>query len=328
MWKEFPLLPDSASTMANQIDLVWWALVGITVVMTVLIFVAVLAFVVMYRQKNDGRVATQIVGSTQLEILWSVLPLLIVMGLFGWGTAVYVQTQRMPENVMDVYVVGKQWMWKVQHPTGQREINELHMPVGVAVRITQTSEDVIHSFFVPAFRSKKDVVPGRYTQQWFEATKPGKYRIFCAEYCGSKHSEMIGWVTVMEQDDYQRWLSNTIPGEMPEEAGRKLFEAMRCITCHPVAQGVDQIDGAPARGPSMVDMYGREVTLRDGRRITVDDHYVRESILNPAAKITAGYTETIMPSYEGQLGEEQILQLIAYIKSLKQTSAQDPGTKQ
>jgi cytochrome c oxidase subunit 2 len=323
MWKDFPLLPENASSMATQIDMVWWFLVALTVVMTVGIFAAVVSFAVWFRKKNDGRVATQIVGSTQLEILWSGIPFLIVMGLFGWGTAVYVNTQRTPETVdIDMYVVGKQWMWKIQHPTGQREINAMHVPVGKVVRITQTSEDVIHSFFVPAFRMKKDAVPGRYSQQWFEATKVGTYHLFCAEYCGSKHAQMVGWVTVMEQDEYQRWLANTTPSEVPEEAGRKLFEAMRCISCHPTAPGVSQIDGAAARGPSMVDLYGREVALKDGRRIRVDDEYIRESILNPMAKITAGY-EPNMPTYEGQLGEDQILQLITYIKSLKST-----GTKQ
>ncbi len=323
MWKDFPLLPDSASTMANQIDMVWWFLVALTVVMTALIAAAVVGMTIYFRKKNDGRYATQIVGSTQLEILWSGIPFLIVMGLFGWGTAVFVNTQRTPDNVdIDMYIVGKQWMWKVQHPTGQREINAMHVPVGKVVRITQTSEDVIHSFFVPAFRMKRDAVPGRYSQQWFEATKVGTYHIFCAEYCGSKHAQMIGWVTVMEPEEYERWLASTTPGEVPEEAGRKLFESMRCASCHITAQGVSQIDGAAPRGPSMVDIYGREVALKDNRKVVVDDEYIRESILHPMAKVTAGF-EPNMPTYEGQLGEDQILQLIAYIKSLKST-----GTKQ
>jgi cytochrome c oxidase subunit 2 len=323
MWKDFPLLPDSASTMANQIDMVWWFLVALTVVMTGLIAAAVVGMTIWFRKKNDGRYATQIVGSTQLEILWSGIPFLILMGLFGWGTAVFVNTQRTPDNVdIDMYVVGKQWMWKVQHPTGQREINAMHVPVGKVVRITQTSEDVIHSFFIPAFRMKKDAVPGRYSQQWFEATKVGTYHIFCAEYCGSKHAQMIGWVTVMEQEEYERWLASTTPSEVPEEAGRKLFEGMRCASCHVTTPGVSQIDGAAPRGPSMVDIYGREVALKDNRKIVVDDGYIRESILHPMAKVTAGF-EPNMPTYEGQLGEDQILQLIAYIKSLKST-----GTKQ
>ncbi len=327
MWNDFPLLPGtSASTMGVQIDMVWWFLVALTVVMTVLIFVAVITFVSMYRKKNDGRVATQIEGSTQLEILWSVIPLLILMGLFGWGTAVYVQLMRPPKNVMDVYVVGKQWMWKVQHPTGQREINALHVPVGQAVRMTLTSEDVIHSFFIPAFRTKKDAVPGRYTQQWFEATRTGTFHVFCAEYCGTKHSQMIGEVVVMTQDEYQNWLAGVVAGETPEDAGKKLFEGMRCASCHPVDAAVRTIDGVAARGPLLAGIYGTEVALKDSGKVLVNDDYIRESIMRPLAKVVAGF-EPVMPTYEGQLSEEQIIQLAAYIKSLKGSEADKGGAK-
>jgi cytochrome c oxidase subunit 2 len=313
--------------MANQIDAVWWFLVALTVVMTVLIFAAVITFVTLYRNKHDGRVATQIEGSTQLEILWSVIPLIIVMALFVWGTAVYVQLMRPPKNVMDMYVVGKQWMWKVQHPTGQREINALHVPIGQAVRLTMTSEDVIHSFFIPAFRMKKDVVPGRYTQQWFEATKTGTFHIFCAEYCGTKHSEMIGWVTVMTQDEYQNWLAGVNPGETPEEAGRKIFEGMRCVSCHPTDAATKTIDGVAARGPLLAGVYGTEVALKDGGKAVVNDDYIRESVMRPLAKVVAGF-EPVMPTYEGQLSEDQIIQLTAYIKSLKGAEPAKSGAKQ
>lgn len=330
MWNDFPLLPDNASKMGFQIDLVWWFLVALTVVMTTLIFAAVVIFVVWFRKKNDGRVATQIEGSTQLELLWSGIPLVILLGLFGWGTAVYVQLMRPPADVMDFYVVGKQWMWKIQHPTGQREINTLHIPINKAVRLTQTSEDVIHSFFIPAFRTKKDVVPGRYTQQWFEATKLGTYHIFCAEYCGTKHSQMVGTVTVMTQDDYQNWLAGVVAGESPEETGKKLFEGMRCVSCHPVSDKTTTIDGAPARGPLLAGIYGKEVALKDGGKVTVDDSYIRESIMRPLAKVVAGF-EPVMPTYEGQLSEEQIIQLASYIKSLKgseeKSGAADGGAK-
>jgi len=312
--------------MAVQIDAVWWFLVALTVVMTVLIFAAVLTFVVMFRKKNDGRVATQIEGSTQLEILWSVIPLIIVMGLFFWGTAVYVQMMRPPKNVMDFYLVGKQWMWKVQHPTGQREINALHIPVNQAIRLTQTSEDVIHSFFIPAFRTKKDAVPGRYTQQWFEANEVGTFHIFCAEYCGTKHSQMIGEVTVMTQEDYEIWLSGAVAGESPEDAGKKLFEGMRCASCHPIDSAVKLIDGVAARGPLLAGIYGTEVALKNGGKVVVDDTYIRESIVRPLAKVVAGF-EPVMPTYEGQLSEEQIIQIAAYIKSLKGAEAPSDGAK-
>jgi len=322
MWKDFPLLPDSASTMAPQVDMVWWFLVALSVVMTVLIFATVIAFVAYFRKKNDGRVATQIEGSTQLEVLWSALPFVILMGLFFWGTAVYVQTQRPPENVMDMYVVGKQWMWKIQHPTGQREINEMHIPVGQAIRLTMTSEDVIHSYYIPAFRTKKDAVPGRYTMQWFEATKVGDYHLFCAEYCGTKHSQMIGTVHVMEKDAYQRWLSGVVATDTPEAAGQKLFEGMRCASCHPVDPAKPTIDGVAARGPLLAGIYGKEVVLKDGGKVVVNDEYIRESVVRPLAKVVAGF-EPVMPTYDGQLSEEQIIQIAAYIKSLK-----DSGAKQ
>ena len=316
MWKDFPLLPDSASTMSGQVDAVWWFLVAVTVVFTVLVSVLVVGFAVHFRNKKDGRVATQIEGSLQLELLWTIIPLVILMGMFFWGTTVYVQMQRPPKNVIDMTVVGKQWMWKIQHPTGQREINALHVPIGQAVRLTMTSEDVIHSFFIPAFRTKKDAVPGRYTQQWFEATKPGVYHIYCAEYCGTKHSAMIGWCTVMEPADYQNWLAGVVPGETPEAAGKLLFEGMRCVSCHPIETGVTTIDGAPARGPLLAGIYGKEVVLKDGGKAVVNDEYIRESILKPMAKVVLGF-EPVMPTFEGQVSEEQILQLAAYIKSMK-----------
>jgi cytochrome c oxidase subunit 2 len=211
---------------------------------------------------------------------------------------------------MDVYVVGKQWMWKVQQPQGQREINELHVPIGRAVRLTMTSDDVIHSFYIPAFRIKKDVVPGRYSSEWFEATKPGKYHLFCAEYCGTKHSEMIGWVYAMEPQDYEQWLSGSTGNEPPEEAGRKLFESMRCDTCHKAAPD--------ARGPSLNGLFGRQVVLKDGNTVVANEDYIRESILKPLSKVVKGF-DPIMPTYAGQLGEEQILQILAYIKTLRET---------
>jgi cytochrome c oxidase subunit 2 len=249
------------------------------------------------------------------------------MALFVWGTAVYVQLMRPPKNSMDMYIVGKQWMWKIQHPTGHREINEMHVPMGQPIRLTMTSEDVIHSYFVPAFRMKKDVVPGRYTEQWFEATKPGKYHIFCAEYCGTKHSQMIGTVTVMTQDEYQHWLAGVNPGETPEAAGLKLFEGMRCASCHPTDPATKTIDGVPARGPLLAGIYGTKVALKDGGSVEVNDDYIRESLMRPLAKVVAGF-EPVMPLYEGQLSEEQIIQLTAYIKSLKGSEPAKSGEKQ
>jgi cytochrome c oxidase subunit 2 len=214
---------------------------------------------------------------------------------------------RPPEETLNIYVVGKQWMWKFQHLDGQREINELHVPVGRAVKLITTSEDVIHDFFVPAFRIKADVIPGRYVSIWFNATKPGRYRLFCAEYCGTRHSGMIGEVIAMEPSEYQTWLSGGAAEGSLASAGGKLFQDLACNTCHrPDAQG---------RGPVLEGLFGKTVTLQSGETVTVDEAYVRESILQPAAKVTAGF-QPIMPTFQGLVSEEQLLELIEYVKSL------------
>jgi cytochrome c oxidase subunit 2 len=207
---------------------------------------------------------------------------------------------------MEIAVVGRQWMWKIQHPSGRREINELHVPVGAPVKLRIASQDVIHSFYIPAFRVKMDAVPGRYTQLWFEATKPGEYHLFCAEYCGTEHSRMIGKVVVMEPDQFQNWLGG-VTEETPVEAGERLFAEFNCANCH--------TGGTRQRGPHLGGLFGKPVRLADGRTVTFDETYIRESIINPNAKIVAGYAP-VMPTYRGQLSEEQLLQLVAYIRSL------------
>jgi cytochrome c oxidase subunit 2 len=304
-----PLWPESASTVSGDVDEIYIFLLALSAFFGLLITALVIVFAVKYR-KRPGVAAAHIEGSLRLELVWTIIPFLLVMFLFAWGTRVFLSMRRAPIDVMDVYVVGKQWMWKVQHAQGRREINGLHVPIGRAVRLTMTSEDVIHSFYVPAFRLKQDVLPGRYTSEWFEATKPGKYHLFCAEYCGTKHSEMIGWVYAMEPQEYEQWLSGSTGDEPPEEAGRKLFESMRCDTCHK--------DAPDARGPSLNGLLGRTVVLKDGNTVVANEDYVRESILKPLAKVVKGF-DPIMPTYEGQIGEEQILQILSYIKTLKAT---------
>src|SRR6185503_3537020 len=227
------------------------------------------------------------------------------------GASIFAALTRPPDDALQVNVVGKQWMWKVQHMNGRREINELHMPVGRPVRITMTSEDVIHSFYVPAFRTKQDAVPGRYTSMWFEATKPGRYHLFCAEYCGTLHSGMIGQVVVMEPAAFQAWLSGSVSGEGPAlsaaAAGEQVFIRTGCPSCHAAEPG--------ARGPALAGLLGSTVKLRGGRTVTADEGYVRESIFNPTAKVVDGY-EPITPTYQGLLSEEDVMQLIAYLRSL------------
>jgi cytochrome c oxidase subunit II len=263
---------------------------------------------VKFQRRSPSAVGARIHGSMVLEVTWTVVPLLITMVIFVWGASVYFAMARPPDETLNIYVVGKQWMWKFQHLDGQREINELHVPVGRPVKLITTSEDVIHDFFVPAFRVKADVLPGRYVSIWFEPTKPGRYHLFCAEYCGTRHSGMIGEVVVMEPNEYEAWLSGGAAEGSLASVGAKLFQELACNTCHrPDAQG---------RGPVLDGLFGKTVTLQGGETVTADEAYVRESILMPSAKITAGF-QPIMPTFQGLVTEEQLLALIEYIKSLQ-----------
>jgi cytochrome c oxidase subunit 2 len=302
-----PLFPESASTMAPRVDALYFFLLAISAFFGLLIAGLIVYYAIKFHRRTPDQVGTQIHGGMVLEIAWSVIPLMITMVIFVWGASVYFAMARPPEETLNIYVVGKQWMWKFQHLDGQREINELHVPVGRAVKLITTSEDVIHDFFVPAFRIKADVIPGRYVSIWFNATKPGRYRLFCAEYCGTRHSGMIGEVIAMEPSEYQTWLSGGAAEGSLASAGGKLFQDLACNTCHrPDAQG---------RGPVLEGLFGKTVTLQSGETVTVDEAYVRESILQPAAKVTAGF-QPIMPTFQGLVSEEQLLELIEYVKSL------------
>jgi cytochrome c oxidase subunit 2 len=312
----FSLLPERASTIATQVDGLYYLLLAVSAFFAIAIAVVIVAFVIRFRRGRERQAVPTSEGLLALEVTWTVIPLLIAMGIFVWGARVFVTMHTPPADALQVYVVGKQWMWKLQHAEGRREINELHVPVGKPVKLLMTSEDVIHSFFVPAFRVKQDAVPGRYTSLWFQATKTGEYHLFCAEYCGSQHSRMIGRVVVMEPAEYQAWLSESggtaAPGVSMEEAGHKLFEKLGCAACHRSAGG--------ANGPNLVGLFGRSVKLNDGRTVVANDTYLRESILNPPADVVAGY-QPIMPTFKGLVNEESLLQLISYIKSLKQAPA-------
>jgi cytochrome c oxidase subunit 2 len=246
-------------------------------------------------------------GPAWLETAWIAGPAAIALVMFGWGAAIYVNMRRPPKEPLEIYVIAKQWMWKLQQPDGRREINELHIPVNRDVMLTMASEDVIHDFFVPAFRIKADVIPGRSTAMWFRPTRVGRYHFFCAQYCGTNHAIMGGWVTVMSPSDYEAWLSGSTGEIFPVAAGEKVFRQLACNTCH---------TGAPhARGPSLIGLYGSTVRLEGGQTVLADDAYIRESIMQPRAKIVAGY-QPVMPTFQGIVSEEQVLDLIAYIKSL------------
>ncbi|AXA35142.1 MAG: cytochrome c oxidase subunit 2 [Candidatus Sumerlaea sp.] len=313
MEPRFELFPEQASTLAPRVDALFYYLTGVTVFFTLLIFILVVVFAVKYRRRpGDTTAPPPIHGSKALEIIWTVIPLVLVAIMFFWGAKVYHDQLRPPSDAYEVLVTGKQWMWKFQHPNGKREINDLHVPAGRPVKLTMGSEDVIHNVYVPAFRMKQDVVPGRWTRTWFNAVKPGVYRLFCNQYCGTNHSKMIGRVIVMEPREFQAWLGDET-GATPAQSGEALFAKLACNTCHTGTSG--------ARGPSLVGLFGKKVRLLGGKEVLADENYIRESITNPSAKIVEGY-QPIMPSFQGLVTEEQLMQLTAYVKSLAQDSPQ------
>jgi cytochrome c oxidase subunit 2 len=307
MFDNFPLWPDRASTAAGNVDALFVFLLIVSGLMTALIFAALIYFAARYRRRR-GVLAEQIEGSTPLELTWSIIPLFVFMVIFAWGAVVYFKGRTPPRDSTEVYVVAKQWMWKLEHAEGQREINELHVPVGRDVKLIMTSQDVIHSFYVPAFRMKQDVLPGRYTVAWFRATKPGTYHLFCAEYCGTQHSGMIGSIIVQEPAQYEAWMSGGTTGPL-SATGEKIFAELGCVTCHRAdSQG---------RGPNLQGVFGKPVQLEDGRILTVDENYIRESILDPGAKVVKRF-KPVMPTFQGLVSEEQLNALVAFVKSQSQ----------
>ncbi len=319
MFEDLSLFPEAASTVAGKVDGIYLFLVVLTLFASVGIFSTLIFFAVRYRRRK-GHTAAEIHGSMPLEVFWSAVPLVIFLFVFGWSSKVFLEMHREPDDCMEYFVTGKQWMWKIQHPTGQREINTLHMPANTPVKLTMISEDVLHDFYVPAFRVKRDVLPGMYTTIWFEATKVGRYHLFCAEYCGTKHSEMIGEVVVMDPADYEAWLSGQPAGLDPIESGRVLFENNRCTTCHEPGPG--------QRGPDLAGRYGTMVGTESGKMVLFDDDYIRTSILEPKADVSIGYgANQVMPSFKGQLSETQIQHLIAYIKSIGPKAAAPATTE-
>jgi cytochrome c oxidase subunit 2 len=302
--------------MAGSVDALYVFLLIVSGLMTLLIFVAVLYFSARYRSQPGVR-AEQIDGSTPLELTWTIIPFAVFMVIFLGGAYVFFKGRTPPRDSAEVYVVAKQWMWKLEHAEGQREINELHVPVGRDIKLIMTSQDVIHSFYVPAFRMKQDVLPGRYTVAWFRATKAGTYHLFCAEYCGTQHSGMIGSIVVMEPAQFEAWMSGGTQGPL-SATGEKTFAELGCVTCHRAdSQG---------RGPSLNGVFGSPVRLEDGRTVTADENYIRESILDPGAKIVNGY-KPVMPTFQGLVSEDQLNGLVAYVKSLSKSGETGAGAK-
>ena len=302
----FAVFPPEASAIAPYMDAFYFFLVLISVAGLLIVGLMVGAFSFLYR-KDRNPVATHIEGSTLLEATWTIIPLALFMVCFVWGALLYFRIYNPPTNAMNVYIVGKQWMWKAEHPGGQREINALHIPIGRPVQLTMISQDVFHSFSIPAFRVKREVIPGRYSTVWFEATNPGTYHLFCTQYCGTLHSAMIGQIVAMTPDDYQKWIASPTSGASLAQNGERLFASLGCNACHTA--------GPAARGPNLWGLYGRKEILQNGQTVTVDDAFLRGSILNPTTHQVAGYLP-IMPTYQGQVSEEGLIDLVEYIKGL------------
>jgi cytochrome c oxidase subunit 2 len=306
----FPIIPEQASTVAMRLDIYFYMLTILCTVLTLGIFFTMIFLAVKFRKVEGENRPSVPLESLALEITWTVAPFFILLGLFVWGTWLYADILNEPENGVEIDVVAKQWMWKVQHSNGSREVNDLHVPVGKPIKITLTSQDVLHDYYFPAMRVKQDVVPGRYTRLWFEATKTGEFHIFCAEYCGTEHSYMKGTLTVMSEEDYALWLEGG-PKKSPKDAGEFLFTQMGCITCHSGRKD--------SRGPNLNGIFGADVTLTTGDTLQRDENYLRESITQSTKKIVEGYTP-LMPSFANQLSDEDVMNLIAYIKSLDSES--------
>ena len=300
------LFPPEASTIAPYMDALYFFLLLITIVGLVLVGMLVVGFSIRYRRQRNP-VATQVEGSTLLEATWTIIPLALFLICFVWGAVLYFRIYNPPANSMNIYIVGKQWMWKAEHPGGQHEINSLHVPIGRPVQLTMISQDVFHSFSIPDFRVKREVVPGRYTTVWFNATVPGTYHLFCTQYCGTQHSGMIGDIVALTPEDYEKWTQQSTSGMSLAQNGERLFASMGCNACH---NGT-----AAARGPSLAGVYGSHLTLSNGSQVLVNEAYLRDAILNPSQHVTAGYAP-IMPTYQGQISEDGLIYLVEYIRNL------------
>ena len=303
----FPIWPEEASSGAREVDQMMIALMVMALFFIVVVAGPIVYFGFKYRRGSPAPRVVKFRKTWVLEIAWTIVPIFIAIGFFVVAASAYFRARHPPSDAMEINVIGKQWMWKFQHPQGKREINQLHLPIGIPVKLVMTSQDVIHSLYIPAFRIKQDVVPGRYTTMWTTPMKLGEYRLYCSQYCGTGHSRMTGAVFVMKKDDYQKWLASGDQSESPAREGARLFRQYGCSGCHAGSRVV--------RAPSLVGLYGSVVPLQGGTTTTADDQYLRDSILFPGSQIVAGY-ENVMPSYQGRLSEDALFSLIAYIKSL------------
>ena len=315
MW-DFPLHPPADSSLATRVDILFYAWLGLAGIVSIVVAFLIIYFSAKYRHGSHAN-RSMAAGaklhrmSRRIEIAWIVTPLILFMAMFVWAADLYYVHAAPPADATEVYVVGKQWMWKLEHAGGQREIDELHVPAGKPIKLIMTSQDVIHSFFMPVFRIKQDVLPGRYTMLWFTANKPGDYHLFCTQYCGTDHARMIGHVVVMTPADFARWLESGKGAQSMAQEGAARFRQYGCSGCHGA--------NASVHAPKLEGLFGRRVQLSDGSSVVADERYIHDSVMLPRKDIVAGY-EPIMPSFQGQVAEDDLLDIIAYIKSLKGAS--------
>ena len=304
---DMPLWPVQASEQAWQVDAITIVMLAVCTLMTLGLFCVITFLLIRYRSASEVDRTVRMGGEDAVEVTWTIAPMLIFIGLFFWGAVVFMRASKAPANATDIYVVGLQWYWDVTHENGRHEVGELHVPVGKAIRLMLISNDVIHDFAVPAFRIKRDVMPGKYSAEWFTATKTGRYYIFCDQFCGTKHGQMTGWVDVMEPQEYQSWLSNGPTGNEDSVArnGEHLFQQYGCSGCHGANSHI--------QAPDLRGLFGHPVPLTGGGLVIADEQYLRDSILNPAAQVVAGY-RPIMPSFKGQMSEPDLISLITYLK--------------
>ncbi len=308
-------LLSAASSNAQEVDYLLLALLLVSAAVLALVFGLMLLFVVKYRQDSPIDRGSLRKKTWRIETAWTAATLVAFFGLFIWGADLYVRQEQPPGGALKIYVVAKQWMWKAEHEGGQREINAVHLPIGRPIQLVMTSEDVIHSFFVPAFRLKHDVLPQRYETVWFTAQIPGTFHLFCTQFCGTDHAVMGGSIVAMREPDYEAWLAQNGPAETLADAGRTLFMRNGCSGCHG-GQGVGgQQAGSTVRAPPLIGLYGSPVALADGSVVTADDRYIRDQMLMPQTERVKGY-DPVMPNFSGVIGEEDVLSIVAYIKSL------------
>ncbi|HNX48536.1 MAG TPA: cytochrome c oxidase subunit II [Thermoanaerobaculaceae bacterium] len=304
-------MPPAATATAGDVDTLFHFILGISAAFFLLIVGLMVLFVFRYHRGRAARPAPSSSHNTALELTWTIIPLILVVVIFGWGVRVFLDINTVPADAYEVQVTGQKWKWFFTYPNGHVDEN-LHVPVHRPVRLVMTSEDVIHSFFVPAFRIKRDVLPGRYTKLWFEATRSGEFQVFCAEYCGAGHSDMLAQVIVHEPGGFEKWLeqeANVLAKLPPAEAGARLYKMRGCAQCH-------SVDGKAGIGPTFLGLVGEPVPLQTGGPVSADENYIRESILEPQAKLVAGF-QPVMPTYKGRLKDQEITAIISYLKTLQ-----------